>query len=264
MGYMKRIFTPICAGIVLLLSGCAKLSLTSDDELELNVYELHLFYDETFQFEITKGGEPASISGYKGTSSDTLVGYLDEASPGRFVAKRIGATTVTYGGGKNKATAEVIIEPYHTLFEEPYLGFGASMGSVKSNEFRSAGQESSDYIWYHGENPDLFYVDYSFDEAGLYAVFLDISSAGGMMDKLLVFYKERYDYLDRYENGWWFEDRNRQLYVVVNHAESTTKGGILVTYFQDETDEVMATMSAGRVARGPASGNLPQPHPQQR
>lgn len=256
---MKRISLSICAGVAVLLSGCAKLSFKSDNELELNAYELYLFYDQEFQFEITKGGEPASIADYKGISSDTLIGYLDEDRAGRFVAKRIGTTTVTYGSGKQQASSEVFIKPYQMLFEEPYLGFGASMDTVKANEFRSADNELADYIWYVGENNDLKYVDYAFNESGMDAVFLHVNDGNSMKNNLLVFYKERYAYIGEYTNGWWFEDQEKQLYVVVDYSDDAS-GGFLVTYFQNSDDEARATMSAIRQAvPSPASGNRPLP-----
>src|SRR5690606_30464216 len=143
--YIMRNFLLVLTAAVV-FAACKKDSASS---LSLNETKVALHYDEEFQFEVTKGGDVIPFSALTSSSSDENVGDLSNS--GLFVANRIGTTTITISGEGGKVTAEVTVEPYHELFEEPVLEFGASKEAVKGKESRSLAAEIESSLLYEGE-----------------------------------------------------------------------------------------------------------------
>lgn len=58
---------------------------------------------------------------------------------------------------------KVTVTPQHTMYKEPYLGFGANQTQIKTYETRTLLSETTKAINYKGENSNITQLAYSFE-----------------------------------------------------------------------------------------------------
>ena len=186
---MKRIYL---LPLVLLIFSCSK---DKEDSPEPTTFidsaTLELKYDKQHQFVVTKGTEVLDASTIKWNSSDTLVGKVD--TKGNFKGRKIGTTTITGTINGKTVESKITITPYSSSFKEPYLGFGADISTVKSNETRKFIAELTSSLSFEGDNSKIRAVLYLLDTSKKMTsagIFFENSSA--MVTDVTTFYKERY------------------------------------------------------------------------
>jgi hypothetical protein len=149
-----------------------------------------LHYDETHQLVLTN--TPTTNVTWK--SSDESIGTVDNS--GLFTAKKVGTVTITASGSKFKTTADVTITPYSTLCKEPALDLGKSQNAIKLKETRALANQSSDYLYFYGENSKLRYSSYHFIKGQLAASALFLANREDVVKEAVTFFKERYTLLE--------------------------------------------------------------------
>jgi len=168
--------------------------------------DLKLHYDDTHQYTLTKGTAAVSATDFKWTSSDTLVGKVDQN--GKFTGKRIGQTTIKAisPDGKSSSESKVTIDPYSTLCAEPVLDFKATQAAVKAKEKRTIQSEDTAAIAYKGENAKLRGVAYVFEKNALRNSILVLTETQAVLDEAATFLAERYEYIGESESIYYFTD----------------------------------------------------------
>lgn len=194
-------------------------SCSKDKEAEpaivLSDSDLKLHYDDTHQFALTKGTEAVSATTFKWTSSDTIVGKVDQN--GKFTGRRIGQTTIKAAStdGKTTLQSKVTIDPYSTLCVEPVTDFKANQAAVKAKEKRTVLQEDTATIVYKPENAKLRGVAYGFRKNALIQSALIFTESKAVLDEAALFLAERYEELGE-EDGFYFYTDNKVVVVVTD------------------------------------------------
>ena len=104
--------------------------------------------------------------------------------------------------------------PDGDLYREPYLGFGASMSTVKSYEDRTLDEEGDNSLVFLGENKDVSVVYYGFVGGQLD---YDIVALNCAEKKAMDFLSEKYTYLGPYDGMEYFETSDETTYVALYH-----------------------------------------------
>jgi len=186
--------------------------------------DLKLHFDDTHQYTLTKGTETVTATNFKWTSSDTVVGKVDQS--GKFTGRRIGQTTIKAVSTDGKVTAEskVTIDPYSTLCTEPVVDFKATQAAVKAKEKRVLQAEDTASIVYKGENAKLRGVAYAFSKNSLVNSFLVLTETQAVFDEAATFLFERYEYLGEEDYIYFFTNNK----VVVAYMEEETLGLVAI------------------------------------
>jgi hypothetical protein len=186
--------------LFLFLAVCA-VSCSKDDDkaaepaVVLSDSDLKLHYDDTHQFTLTQGTTPVMATTFKWTSSDTIVGKVDQS--GKFAGRRIGQTTIkaVSTDGKTTLQSKVTIDPYSTLCVEPVLDFKATQAAVKAKEKRTVLAEDTSVLGYQGENAKLRGVLYLFEKNALQTSVLLFTETNAIAEEAADFLQERYEYV---------------------------------------------------------------------
>ena len=186
--------------------------------------DLKLHYDDTHQYALTKGTESVSATTFKWTSSDTLVGRVDQS--GKFTGRRIGQTTIkaVSSDGKVNAESKVTIEPYSTLCTEPVLDFKSNQAAIKAKEKRTVQGEDTASVAYKGENAKLRGVAYIFTKNALTHSILVFTETQAVADEAATFLSERYDYIGEDESIFYFTNNK----VIVGFLEEEQLGLVAI------------------------------------
>jgi len=173
---------------VLLFVSCSK----DDPEpaTTIDSATVELKYDKEHQYVLMKGTEKVDASTYTWKSSDTLVGKVDKT--GKFIARKIGETTVTGTLAGKNVESKVTVTPYITSFKEPYQEYGATTAVVKTNETRKLRTETADFLAYEGENAKVAGVVYSLTTGKMTDALVAFQTTQAMADEVITFYEERY------------------------------------------------------------------------
>jgi len=173
---------------ILLFASCSK----DDPEpaVTIDAATVELKYDKEHQFVLTQGTGTVDASTYTWTSSDTLIGKVDKT--GKFIARKIGETTVKGTLAGKVVESKVTVTPYITSFKEPYVEFGATTAVVKTKETRKLLSETATILAYQGENAKILNVLYLLETGKLSASALLFEESQSMADDVITFYSERY------------------------------------------------------------------------
>lgn len=173
---------------VLLFVSCSK----DDPEpaTTIDSATVELKYDKEHQYVLMKGTEKVDASTYTWKSSDTLVGKVDKT--GKFIARKIGETTVTGTLAGKNVESKVTVTPYITSFKEPFQEFGATAGVVKTKETRKLLSETATILSYQGDNAKILSVRYLLDTGKMTAAAIIFGGSQAMADEVVTFYSERY------------------------------------------------------------------------
>lgn len=204
------------------------LSCSKDKEAEpatvLSDADLKIHFDDTHQYTLTKGTATVDPASFKWTSSDTVVGKVDQN--GKFTGRRIGQTTVraVSTDGKVSTESKVTIDPYSNLCTEPVLDFKATQAAVKAKEKRALLEEDTASVTYKGENSKLRGVAYAFSKNALVNSFLVLTETQAVFDEAATFLFERYEYLGDEDYVYYFTNNK----VVVAYLEEETLGLVAI------------------------------------
>ncbi|MEJ7558279.1 MAG: Ig-like domain-containing protein [Pedobacter sp.] len=174
----------------LILSACSKKESTPESTIDAT--ELTLNYDKEHQFSVKQGNNDIDESTYVWKSSDVTIGTIETS--GLFKGKRIGKTTVTATKDGKTLTSQITINPYSTLFTEPYIDFTFTKANVKSKETRTlaTGGEDATSLMYNGENTKISNIFYSFKNNLLEGSIVVFNTANIVPQDFGTFYLERY------------------------------------------------------------------------
>lgn len=196
---------------MLLVIACGKD--TKKPEAILNSTNVALKHKETFQFEVTRGNEQVPFSTLTSSSSDDFVGSL--SSSGLFTANSIGETTIKIVGEGISLSAKVTVEPIYNLYREPSLNFSHSKAQIKSYETRSLDGETAGALLYKGENNNLDYVMYIFENGVLNGAAVLFPPRSSLVEQVTAFYNERYNYLGQTSGRLVFDTPKSSVMVVI-------------------------------------------------
>lgn len=176
------IFTLITA----LLSGCKK-----DDSSVMNLQtkELSLYSGERGTLQITPKSKECSF-----VSDNPLIASVSSAGEVKGITVGEAYITVSNTTENFSAKCKVTIRPKYSMYKEPYMGFGSSKATVKSNESRTLASETTDGLLYNGENRYIEKVVYTFENSKMSAVGCLISNTYASL--LGDYLAERYVFVD--------------------------------------------------------------------
>lgn len=227
---------------VVTISSCKK-----DDNApvySLNESEVIIHYDETFKFTMSDGASTVDANRLTYFSSNESVGTISDS--GEFEAKKIGESTITVKGpGSNELTAQVVVEPYYTLYTEPSVEFGTSIQSVKSYESRTIAAETATSLLYDGENGNIEGVMYLFESNKLTGAIVVLPNGDSEFgEQLATFYFERYQFAGESDDMYFFTDEENGVAIGVGVVDSF---GLTASYFRLGSEQAMKAMSGIRM-----------------
>ena len=183
---------------VLLFVSCSKDDPEPDTTIDSATVELK--YDKEHQYVLMKGTEKVDASTYTWKSSDTLVGKVDKT--GKFIARKIGETTVTGTLAGKNVESKVTVTPYITSFKEPFQEYGATTAVVKTKETRKLLAETADYMAYEGENTKFIIgVIYSLLSGKMTDATVYFETTEAIAKDVVTFHRERYPRAFQTEEG---------------------------------------------------------------
>lgn len=137
--------------IVFSLSSCSK---DDDSTITISPKEVTMKVDENKQLQTT-----GDIQKW---SSENI--FIASVSPtGSVTANHVGETNIMASGNANSATCKIIVEPQYSYYKEPLCQEGITKADVKRFEKRNLRSETSDGLFYDGENSLVSAVAYQFD-----------------------------------------------------------------------------------------------------
>ncbi|PVH25147.1 Ig-like domain-containing protein [Sphingobacterium corticibacter] len=163
-------------------------------------------YDEDVQFRVP------NFSDVTWFSSDEFVGTVDES--GKFTAQHIGEATITAEVDGKTLIARVVVEPYVTSMVEPYVNFGGSVQSIKEYEKREIFSENNTFLVYYGQGDLENTVGYITYQGVMTGAHINLKFEHSVIQSAMTFYKERYNYLGKVENGREYFESKDGLYRV--------------------------------------------------
>lgn len=168
--------------------------------------EAAIKYDEDVQFRVP------NFSNVTWSSSDEFVGTIDES--GKFTAHHVGESTVKAEVDGQTLTASVVVEPYVTDIVEPSVNFGGSVHSIKEFEKREIFSENNVYLIYYGQGDLENTVGYFTYQGVMTGAHINFKFEHSVIQSAMTFYRERYSYLGKLENGREYFDSKDGLYRV--------------------------------------------------
>jgi len=157
-----------CGILLVFFSACSQ-----EDEVtyQLNTKLVELNCRSTLSLIVT----PA-LQGLSYTSLNTNIATV--SAEGQVRAKLVGTTKVVVKDSLNRFvdTVKVVVRSVNTLFDDPYLGFGADSMTVKNNVsipyFKTYIEPWLAFeITFGGRDASVYYWTYRFDENGKYTSF---------------------------------------------------------------------------------------------
>ena len=133
----------------------------SDPVLVVTPGSVSMHYEDTKQLK--------ADGATKWTSSNDFVAKVD--SKGLVTGNHVGQAQITASNGSTTGVCEIEITPEYSLYDDPYLNWGASMSTVKSavnKELVSNSENSIIYKYYIGS--DVCAVDYVFENDKLKSI----------------------------------------------------------------------------------------------
>lgn len=209
---MKKLLLLIFASVAFV--GCSK-----DDKkllpekplLSINEKSVTLFYDESFQIEVKKENNVISNSSLIFSSSDENVGMV--SASGLFEANKLGETTITVTGEGQTMEVEITVKSYGVMFEEPVVDFSSTRDGIKRKEKRKLSAETAGALLYEGENANIEGLFYTFKNNKLSSALVIFAQRAALVERLGVFYGERYEYAGASDDLLLFRDDKNKLLI---------------------------------------------------
>lgn len=184
---MRKIyFLPL---LFLIVTACSKKS-DPEPDVTLDSPTIDLKYNATHQFALSKGTTVVAPSTYSWKSSDTLVGKVSK--DGNFTARKIGETTITATADGKTLQSKITVSPTSTLAAEPVTDWGATIAQIKTKEKRVLLSETTDNIFFKGENTKIAASGYVLENGKLTSSALLLTTTQAIANEALTFYQERY------------------------------------------------------------------------
>ncbi|PVH26986.1 Ig-like domain-containing protein [Sphingobacterium corticibacter] len=176
--------------------------------------EAALKYDEDVQFRVP------NFSNVTWSSSDEFVGTVDES--GKFTAHHVGEAKITATVDGQTLTATVVVEPYVTGIVEPYLNFGGSVQSIMEYEKREYLEDiSTVYTVFRGQGDLEKYVGYLTAQGIMVSANIEFIFNLNVIQNVMLFYKERYNYLGKgYNDRDYFESKDGSYRVFISGGDN--------------------------------------------
>ena len=147
---------------------------------------------------LTVGSVYKIPGGSTGWASDNEL--IASISTNGVTAEHVGETYIRNGSKSFKVT---VTAKYNT-FKEPYMQFGASMSTVKSAmSSYTLNRETSETLLYNGNFPITYYL-FGFKNGGLDMSSVIIKAASVDSDELIEFMAERYVYVTKNDEKYYF------------------------------------------------------------
>ena len=185
--------------IVFSLSSCSN---DDDSAITISPKEVTMKVDEIKQLQTTGDIQ-------KWRSEDNFIASVSPT--GAVTANHVGETNVMASGNGNSATCKIVVEPQYSYYIEPLCQAGITKADVKRFEKRNLRSETSDGLFYDGENALVSAVAYQFDSNGkLNFVMLMIPHHNStvLAKQLINFLLERYNPVADLDGVYTFVDAN--------------------------------------------------------
>ena len=137
--------------IVFSLSSCSN---DDDSAITISPKEVTMKVDEIKQLQTTGDIQ-------KWSSEDNFIASVSPT--GAVTANHVGETNVMASGNGYSATCKIVVEPQYSYYIEPLCQAGITKAAVKRFEKRNLRSETSDGLFYDGENALVSAVAYQFD-----------------------------------------------------------------------------------------------------
>jgi hypothetical protein len=202
--------------------------------IEFGEQEVTIEYGEELQLSLLPNPSDAKLPKCSYYSDDEDIVSVSQTG----LIKGVGAGTTTISAktsdGEYYAECEVTVnpDPSSGLYREPYLKFGCSFADVKKNETRELDDEDDESLVYLGENKDVYFVMYIFENNVLEAPVVVFNKTTNIKQRVLDFLEERYDYVGVSEGYTFYASSNGKIYVGVATLSS---GGNLAAFYYDGT-----------------------------
>lgn len=171
---MKKV-TYVFAALSLLFIGCSKNG-QEPGGVSFNASNLTLYAGQSHQlFHSSSDVDVRS-------SSDFIVSV---SKRGLVVADHVGSAEIAVGGAK----CEVTVEPYYTIYPDPYINWGAPKATVKANNAGTPYYESDTELFY--QLSDTAIMGYLFENNRLNGVGVTVIATSA--SQLSSFLSERYE-----------------------------------------------------------------------
>lgn len=216
--------------LAVMLSVCMFSSCSSNDDalISLSEKEVTLKVDATQQIKAT-----SDVS--KWSSENDFIASVSES--GMVTANHIGETRIMAQGSNGSAFCNVSVKPQYAYYMEPLCKEGTTKEDIKKFEKRNLHTESSDGLFYDGENSTVSAVAYKFDTNGklnFVMLMLPHHYSTTLASQLINFLLERYNPLADFDRVYSFIDANKlNLANKIVYMEVSPKGYneyICITY----------------------------------
>ena len=191
--------------LAVMLSVCMFSSCSSNDDtsVSLNEKEVVLKVDGTQQLKAT-----GDVS--KWSSENDFVASVSET--GMVKANHVGETQIMAQGSNGSASCNVTVKPQYSYYIEPLCKEGVTKQDIKKFETRKLHTESSDDLFYDGENSTISTVGYKFDTNGklnFVMLMLPHHYSTTLATQLINFLLERYNPVTDLDGVYTFIDANK-------------------------------------------------------
>ena len=188
-----------------MLSVCMFSSCNSNDDasISLSEKEVTLKVDATQQLKAT-----GDVS--KWSSENDFIASVSEK--GMVTANHVGETRIMAEGSNSSAFCYVSVKPQYTYYIEPLCKEGTTKEDIKKFEKRKLHTESSDGLFYDGENSTVSTVAYKFDTNGklnFVMLMLPHHYSTTLASQLINFLLERYNPVADFNGIYSFIDANK-------------------------------------------------------
>lgn len=166
-----------------------------------------IFYDGSKQLSVNYSTDELKSNVYNYTTSDSTVVKVSQSGLVSGVSIGSAIVKITSKDGKYTDECSFTVSPKSTLYKEPYVVFGSSISTVKSNESRTIYSETATSIIYTDTDIDVRNVMYLFENAKSTSALVTLTQTSAISAEVTTFLKERYQYLGVSNGVYYFKDR---------------------------------------------------------
>jgi hypothetical protein len=196
--------------------------------VKLSDSSVTLFYNATKKLSANYSSDDLKSKTFYYTSSNPNVVSVTKLA-GLVTAVAVGSATVTIASSDGKYTdqCDFIVSPKAKLYKDPFLVFGSSIATVKSNETRTLNFETISGLSYSDSVPDVESVVYLFQNDKLIAAEVIFSQTSNIV-QVRTFLLERYKLSGVSSDNYYIYTDRKSNYRATLPVETTT--GLYVLY----------------------------------
>jgi len=207
--------------------------------IKFNKSEIYIPVGDTYILELMPVPTNASLPVCNYFSDDKDIATVN--SYGKVTAISAGETTITAttNNGKFAAECTVIVTKSgggdELTYRDPYLKFGGTKSAVKNYETRDLFQEDENNLDYDGENDDVYFVLYHFEENKLLRVYVVFNQSSNIETRAKNFLSKKYIYKGMVNGEHNFQSSDGKIQVIlfddeeygwsVYYGENSSKSG---------------------------------------